>query len=144
MKKRIAFQLVLICLLFLASGLHVSAQFGFEVQNRESNIYVRSLQIEEVYATSFGYRVQYRRSNGRLAYADLPISWFGSAAAAGSIAYTHSPAVPFMNVVFIDGSVSHVNLFLPRNRMHNVYKAIDRSIDWREYFQGIETLELNY
>ena len=116
----------------------------FSVQREQSNIYVRALPIEEVYVTRYGYRVLYRRSNGQMAYANMPLHWFGAAAGRGAIINSRSPAVPFMNVVFIDGEQSHVNLYLPPSRQHSVYRPVDRTRNWQEFFDGIETLDLTY
>ena len=116
----------------------------FQIQRDRSNIYVRALPIEEVYVTRHGYRVLYRRSNGQRAHANMPLRWFGAAASQGTVVYSHSSAVPFMNVIFIDGEQSHVNLYLPPNRQHLVYRHVDRTRDWQEFFDGIETLDLTY
>ncbi|WP_041397044.1 hypothetical protein [Spirochaeta africana] len=117
---------------------------NFEIDRSTSNVYVRSLPIEEVYVTRYGYRVLYRSGNGRLHYANMPLDWFGSAAGRGTVIYSDNKAVPFMNVVFIDGEQSHVNLFLPRNRQSLVYRPIDRTEDWQARFAGIDSLELRY
>ncbi len=146
MNRRIVFfALVLLTAGTVAAGTLFAQEYvDFDVQRGESELYVRTLYIEEVYVTRHGYRLLYRRSNGRLAYTHLPIEWFGMAAARGSVIYSNSDAVPYMNVVFIDGEESHVNLCIPPNRQHIVYRPVDMTTDWEAYFENIEELNLEY
>lgn len=144
MNRRTAVCMVLVLVFAMGGAAHAFAQFGFDIQREQSNVYVKSLQIEEVYASRYGYRVLFRRSSGRLGYANLPMEWFGAAAGRGSVVYSHSAAVPYMNVVFVDGEETNVDLYLPPNRRHQVYRYLDPTENWEDRFAGIEALNIDY
>lgn len=88
-------------------------------QAADADIYVVTLYIEQVYATSFGYRIDYRRPNSlMMATAYLPLDWFGGTDSVARLVYSDDRAIPFINVFFEDGEISHVVLYVHRSQNH--------------------------
>jgi hypothetical protein len=104
MVKKIA----LLLLLIVATSAFVAAQ--------DSEIYVTTLYVEKVYPTTMGYRVDYRRQSSlMLATSYLPLDWFGGPTAVGRLVYGDDKAVPFINVFWEDGELTHFVLYVKRN-----------------------------
>jgi hypothetical protein len=102
--KKVALVLVLV----IAVSTFAAAQ--------ESDLYVTTLYVEKVYPTTLGYRIDYRRQSSLLlATSYLPLDWFGGPEALGRLVYADDNAVPFINVFFRDGEVSHFVLYVDRN-----------------------------
>jgi hypothetical protein len=106
-------KIALILLLLMVLGVLASAQ------EEESHMYVRTVFIERIYASSDGYRIDYRRSNSiHMASAYIPIEWFGGPTAEARMVYADDRAAPFMSVYWLDGEFHHLVLVVRRNRAH--------------------------
>ena len=89
------------------------------VASQDSSVYVRTIYVERVYPSRYGYKIEYRRmSSSRLAESYLPITWFGGAGSSARIVYAEDNSVPFMNVYWKDGEFSHLVLYVHRNVSH--------------------------
>lgn len=101
-------QIGLILLLVFAVSAFAAAQ--------DTEIYVTTLYIEKVYASTLGYRIDYRRpSSLLLATSYLPLEWFGGPASTAQLVYADDNAVPFINIFYEDAAISHVVLYVKRN-----------------------------
>jgi hypothetical protein len=104
-------KLALFLLLFVVLTVIVSAD--------DSNMYVRTVYIEKIYPTEFGYRVDYRRTNSlRMGAAYIPIEWFGRPDSPARLVYTDDSAAPFMNIYWLDNEFHHLVLVVQRHRSH--------------------------
>lgn len=106
--KKVAFFLVLV----IGVSMFASAQ----ASNQESELYATTLYVEKVYPSTLGYRIDYRRQSSlMLATSYLPLDWFGGPEAIGRLVYADGLAVPFVNVFWRDGELSHFVLYVDRN-----------------------------
>lgn len=106
--KKVAFFLVLV--------IGVSVFASAQATNDESELYVTTLYVEKVYPSTLGYRIDYRRQSSLLlATSYLPLDWFGGPDAIGKLVYADDRAVPFVNVFWRDGEISHFVLYVDRN-----------------------------
>jgi hypothetical protein len=104
----------LVLLLLIVLGVLVSAQ--------ESNMYVRTVYIERIHPSAWGYRIDYRRSNSiYMATAYIPLEWFGGPTANARLVYADDRAVPFMTVYWEDGEFHHLVLVVPRHFSHTAW-----------------------
>ncbi len=144
MNKRLA--LVFMLILVTGAVAQLSAELlSYSINSDDSNMYVRTLYIEEVNMTRFGYRIVYRQGSGRLATTLLPLTWFTGAGSKGKVNFIeNNDAVPFLESVFIDNEFSHVNLYLPAETHHQAYRIADPTRNWRDSFEQVETLNLSY
>ena len=102
--------------LFLVLVIGVSLFASAQAWNDESELYVTTLYVEKVYPTTLGYRIDYRRQSSLLlATSYLPLDWFGGPSALGRLVYADGRAVPFVNVFWRNGEISHFVLYVDRN-----------------------------
>mgnify|MGYP006288085043 FL=1 len=107
--KKVALFLVLV----IGISMFASAQ---QASDNESDLYVTTLYVEKVYPTTLGYRIDYRRQSSlMLATSYLRLDWFGGPEALGRLVYADDRAVPFVNVFWRDGEISHFVLYVDRN-----------------------------
>jgi hypothetical protein len=106
-------KVALVLLLVFAVSMFAATQDAAQ----ESDLYVSTLYIEKVYATTLGYRIDYRRQSSLLlATSYLPLEWFGGPGSLARLVYSNTDgAVPFINVFWENGEISHVVLYVDRN-----------------------------
>ncbi len=121
--KKLALVLLLVCAVSIASAA------------QDPRIYVQTLYIERVYPTTLGYRIDYRLpSSLMLASAYLPIEWFGTPNSIARIVYQQDRSVPFINIFWTDGEVSHVVLYVHRDFNHISWGSLQSTEDLRTRF----------
>lgn len=102
---------------------------------QESELYVTTLYIEKIYSTTLGYRIDYRRpSSLLLATSYLPLDWFGSPDSVGTLVYGDGNAVPYVNVYWRGGEISHFVLYVHRNINDLSWGSLDASADLEASF----------
>jgi hypothetical protein len=121
--RKLALVLVLGCLVSMAA----IAQ--------EPRIYVQTLYVERVYPTTLGYRIDYRLpSSLMLASAYLPLDWFGRPESIARIVYQQDRSVPFINIFWEDGEISHIVLYVHRDYNHISWGSLQLTEDLRARF----------
>ena len=107
MAKRAALVLVL-----LAAAALLAAE--------EPSIYVKTLYVEKVYATTLGFKIEYRRPTSIFwGQSYLPLEWFGGdISSKAALVYSSDPAVPFLNIHFKDGEIERMVLYVHRSSSH--------------------------
>ncbi len=86
------------------------------VPAQESEFYVTTLYIEKIYATTLGYRIDYRRpSSLLLATTYLPLDWFGRPDSIGRLVYGTDTNFPYVNIYWRGTEVNHFVLYVHRN-----------------------------
>ena len=106
-------KIALVLLVLFAATMAVSAQ---DATANESEYYVTTLYIEKVYATTLGYRIDYRRpSSLLLATSYFPLDWFGTPDSVGKIVYGVDNSLPYVNVYWIGNEVDYFVLYVHRN-----------------------------
>lgn len=125
------YALGIFALLFILSTASVMAQ-----EEDGSQYYVKSLVITQVALGSNGYKVTYLNGRGRLHNVYLPLEWFGGSAGKGERIDTWASSAPFMQVYYLDGSFSHVRLFLIPSFDHVTWTAMDSEDDTESNFSS--------
>ncbi len=132
--KKIALALVV----FLLGGLVLTASV------RESSLYVRTVYIERVYPTRFGYRIDYRRESSLLlATSYIPLDWFGGPDARAKLVRVNDRSVPFMKVYWDDREFSHLVLYVHSN-INDLSWGTMRPTDNLQALFDIDELDLVY
>lgn len=103
-------KVALVLLLVVGVALFASAQ------QQQTDLYVQTLYIEKVFATTLGYRIDYRlQSSLLLGTSYLPLDWFGGPNSVGKLVYADDNSVPFINIFWEDGEISYFVLYVSRN-----------------------------
>lgn len=101
-------KVALVLVLVFAISMFAAAQ--------ESELYVTTLYIEKIYPSTLGYRIDYRRlSSLMLSTSYLPLDWFGGPEAIAKLVYANDRSVPFINIFWREGEISHMVLYVDRN-----------------------------
>ncbi|MFP4115377.1 MAG: hypothetical protein ACOCZB_03640 [Spirochaetota bacterium] len=102
----------------------------------EPDLYVTTLYIEKVYATTLGYRIDYRRQSSlMLATSYLPLEWFGGPGSPARIVYAdRDGAVPFISIFWENSEISHVVLYVPREASDLAWGSLTMTDALRERF----------
>ncbi|MFW5690082.1 MAG: hypothetical protein ACOC1U_10975 [Spirochaetota bacterium] len=126
----------LLLLLVTAASMTLAAQ--------DTDIYATTLYVERVYPTTMGYRVDYRRQSSlMLATSYLPLEWFGGVDALARLVYADGDAVPFVNIFWEDGELSHFVLYVKRNVNDLTWGTLELTDDMRARFD-VESPEFHF
>ena len=133
--------ILLVVLATLCLGTFVFAQQF----SRESDFYYFSYPIEKIYIHRLGYMIIYRGNSNNMSRTFVPHEWFNDIGAKGEIIYLGSGYEwPSMTVYYNSGTFSHVRLKLRRERSHETWGAIPLTLNFDEFFQGIDEIDLEY
>ena len=121
-------KIALVLLLVIVCALFASAD--------ESNLYVKTLYIEQVYPHSLGYRIDYRRPNSMyLATAYLPQRWFdGGPQSLAKVVFQNDASVPFVNLYWRDGEFDHMVLYVHSSYDHISWGTMQQTEDLSSRF----------
>lgn len=133
-------RIVLFVLIFLVAAVAVSSQ---EQGAEQPSMYAINVPVQRVYPHRLGYKVVYNRTDLYPQELFLPGRWFTEAAGRAEIMESLHPSVPYMTVIYRDGEVSHIRLFVHRHRTHRSWGAIPSDRDLREQFAS-DDLNIRY
>jgi len=88
-----------------------------QVRERPESIVVKTKRIERILGHRLGYQVFYLKGNQRLGSFYAPNSWFNQSGG-GEMIFGDRPEYPYFRVVYVDGEIDLVRLFVRRGRGH--------------------------
>lgn len=137
LKKRI---LIVAMLIVMVAGFSV-AQEQQESNENESELFVHTVYLNQVFRHRLGFKVTYTAPNLDYKQVYIPTSWFTQAAGKGEIIQTASKSAPYMDVYYENGEFSHVRLFVRDNPFHVTWGRLEDEPNVEEKFNR-DTLEL--
>jgi len=108
-KRRV---LLLGAALVILSATFAWAQNQTVATQSKEDYFVKTVYLNKVYPTKFGYIVAYVDSAQQYAQAYLPITWFNDANGKGQLLFGVSKSEPYMNIFWLNGKFDHVQLFV--------------------------------
>ncbi|MDR0451855.1 MAG: hypothetical protein LBH15_02305 [Treponema sp.] len=111
----------------------------------ESEYYPVFVQVEKVYNYAKGYIVTYRKGPFQMANAYLPLEWFSGTSGKGEILRQGAGnAWPRLVVYYKGGEMSHVRLYVHRDRNHETWGVARASRELDSKFENVEDLKLEF
>ena len=123
----------------------ISPVFAQNRSQDDSSIYYVNLSIERIFPSNQGYIVMYRTQRG-VDTLGIPNSWFFKSGGRADIVNlpAGSSAWPTMSVFYSDGEVSHIRLYVKRNRGHITWGSIPLGTDLSRYFPEDESITIRF
>ncbi len=107
--------------------------------------FAKTISINKVYPTKYGYVVAYADSKLQYQELYLPMSWFNKAGGMGQIFYGSEKSYPYMNIFWRDGKFDHIALFLFPNYSDPSWGMLPDSPGLASKFNAeSDTLDLKY
>jgi len=107
--------------------------------------FAKTISINKIYPTRYGYVVAYADSNLQYEELYLPMDWFNKAGGKGQIFYGSDKSYPYMNIFWRDGKFDHISLFLFPNYSDPSWGMLADSSELASKFKAnSETLDLKY
>lgn len=107
--------------------------------------FVKTIPINKVYATKYGYVIAYADSQLKYEELYLPMSWFNTAGGKGQIFLGNEKSYPYMNIFWTDGKFDHIALFLIPNHSDPSWGLFNETADLESRFKSVgDTLNLKY
>ncbi len=107
--------------------------------------FVKTIPINKIYATRYGYVVAYADSQLKYEELYLPMDWFNTAGGKGQIFFGGEKAYPYMNIFWTDGKFDHISLFLHPNHSDPSWGMINETSDLESKFKSVgDNLTLKY
>ncbi|MDR1412170.1 MAG: hypothetical protein LBI91_08185 [Spirochaetaceae bacterium] len=146
MKFRVLVTLfILILTVFPALAQETDSGSSSKKFENESEYYPVFVQVEKVYNYSKGYIVVYRKGPFQMANAYLPLEWFNGASGKGEVVRQGSANTwPRLVVYYKDGELSHVRLYVHRDRNHETWGVARASKELDSKFENVENLKLEF
>ncbi|MDR2052476.1 MAG: hypothetical protein LBP80_03600 [Treponema sp.] len=111
----------------------------------ESEFYPVFVQVEKIYNYPKGYIIRYRKGPFQMANAYLPIEWFKGASAKGELVRQGSANTwPRLVVYYKDGELSHLRLYVHRDRNHETWGVVRASSELDSKFENVEDIKLEF
>ncbi|MFP4364977.1 MAG: hypothetical protein ACLFR1_14030 [Spirochaetia bacterium] len=109
-----------------------------------SEFFVQSLFITRVYPHRLGYRIVYQRTDNQYDEFYIPRGWFQEAAGRGEMIFGTDDAYPFFSVFYRNGEFHHIRIYVRDNYNHPTWGTLEAPRTYDQYFQDVETLEIEY
>ncbi|WP_455383281.1 hypothetical protein [Salinispira pacifica] len=147
MRRQVMFASFVLLILGAASVWAQSSQppAGQATQS-DVKYYAKTIYINKVYATTYGYIVAYADSQQKYQEIYLPVSWFNTGGGKGEIFYGSGKNFPYMNIFWRDGKFDHIALFLFQSHddpSWGMVKTSDQA-GLEAKFKNVDTLNLKY
>ena len=112
---------------------------------KESEFYYYSVPIERIYLYRNGYIVMYRKGVNQMARTYIPMDWFTDPTGkADLIKLGTGKAWPYLTVYYKAGEFSHIRLYVSRSQSHETWAVVPLNVNMDEYFQDIESIDLEF
>jgi hypothetical protein len=139
--------LVAICIAL--ASVPVFAQEEEAETSSSSNYYYVNAPIQKVYPYRKGYVVTYRKGAIGSATTYLPLEWFekeveGGAPKGEVIMLGTGTQWPYLAVYYKGGEISHVRLYVRKERSHETWGDVPAGINIDDKFESIETIKLEF
>ena len=105
-------KVVIIALLVLVASVVIA---------EESSMFVKTVQIKQVYPLRLGYRILYLKANLEFEEIYVPIRWADQAGGKAEIYFGDDPSYPYFSIFYDKGEFMYIRLYLHENRRHETW-----------------------
>ena len=92
---------------------------------------------------ALGYKIVFLKSDYTMGTFYVPCQWFNEAGGRGEIVWGDDPAYPSFTVFYVDGTFSHIRLYVFSNIQHTSWGMLKADASVEKSFD-IDSLEIDY
>lgn len=140
MRRRVifaSFMLLILGTAFVWAQSQSSPPPAGQATQSDVKYFVKSIPINKVFATKYGYIVAYADSQLKYEELYLPMSWFNSAGGKGQIFFGNEKSYPYMNIFWTNGKFDHIALYLIPNHSDPSWGMVSETADMESKFKNI-------
>jgi hypothetical protein len=138
--------LVAVCIALVS--VPVFAQEEEAESSSSTNYYYVNAPIQKIYPYRKGYVVTYRKGAIGSATTYLPLEWLeeesGEVSKLDVILLGPGTQWPYLVVYYKDGELSHVRLYVRKERSHETWGDVPAGINIDDKFDNVETIKLEF